>query len=600
MMNNKRQDYIKEGVRYALAALIVAGGAFVFSALAGITDILTWRFGVRNFLLGFTVLLLAQAVTRTPLTHRLWRVPVLAFYLYASIFPVIIVLSGDKGQVQIEAANPYYQIGLGLGLFLFLFASIAERVPRWKPYLHCVAALCLVPFTVNELVYIVYYFIFGTGFTVADMVTLLLTNPEEAKEFLASHLGWGYILLIIVLFCGWLALLFILIGKSIGRSESRVTWAYKGGVTLLLVGAVIMMNHWAFKSFPGYEYQKASAYVHTLSSLRTVHEENVAALTLEAPNAALAHCLPGSVIVLIGESANRDHMKAFNESYPYETTPWLSAMKEQDGFYLFPKAYSNYPLTAQALTMFLTDINQYNDRKMKDMVTITDVANKAGYDTVWISNQVPNGSILSLLASASDEAFWVKPAMSSDKKIISYLETLPKNKNYFIVIHLAGSHDRYNARYPVDYPEIDGNADEKVDQYDTSLRYTDEVIRDIYDYAVKNLRLQVMTYCSDHGEDMVYFHGGSQFTWDMVRVPLFIYLSPEYRAAYPETAAELSAHTGSVFTNDLMYDTISGLIQAPNSGADSRWDLTSDRYTLNADMAVTKEAAIRIKDDPNL
>lgn len=84
--------------------------------------------------------------------------------------------------------------------------------------------------------------------------------------------------------------------------------------------------------------------------------------------------------------------------------------------------------------------------------------------------------------------------------------------------------------------------------------------------------MQAMVYASDHGEDMEYFHGDGKFTWEMARIPLFVYLSDSYQKEYPETAKELALHKDDIFTNDLMYDLVCGILRAPNTGYDAKYD----------------------------
>lgn len=57
-------------------------------------------------------------------------------------------------------------------------------------------------------------------------------------------------------------------------------------------------------------------------------------------------------------------MTAFTPSLPVDTTPWLTSEKENKDFYLFNHAYTNFPATAGALSMALTGINQYNEKKL--------------------------------------------------------------------------------------------------------------------------------------------------------------------------------------------------------------------------------------------
>lgn len=600
-LSGRKSDLFHFGV----LSILISGGVFVIYALVGINDVLSWRFGIRNFLLGVLTLFLTECVSGVALSSIKWRISLVVFYLYACTIPFILAASSDLANIRIEATNSYFQMGLGLGVLLFLLLQIDKIVNLsvWIGKLAVMICICIA--SANLLVYLVYFGVFGTAFTVADMITLLLSNLQEAQEFLSSHIGWEKIIGTLMGFALYLFAFFYFMQWTTKNAEDEVAERFvkwqKIGCCIIAIGAIVMGNHWLFKSFPLYEYQKASSYIRSLHRLEANHENYLNNLTILAPDNTLAQKLPGTVIVVIGESANRDHMKAFNPQYQVETTPWLSQKRQEDGFYLYDQAYSNYPLTHESLAMYLTNQNQYDKSTVDQTVTITDVANKAGYKTAWISNQVPSGGVLSLLATESDVEFWVKPSMSSDKRVLEYLKTLPQNKNesQFIVIHLAGSHDRYNARYPADYPEFQKNAEEKVNEYDTSIAYTDEVLKEIFEYASQNMNLQVMTYCSDHGEDMTYFHGGSKFTFDMVRVPLFIYLSPEYQKKYPETAENLKRNLDCVFTNDLMYDTISGLIKAENSCYEKNFDLSSAQYTLTKETALTKGGKIRILDDCN-
>lgn len=164
-----------------------------------------------------------------------------------------------------------------------------------------------------------------------------------------------------------------------------------------------------------------------------------------------------------------------------------------------------------------------------------------------------------------------------------------------------GSHIRYSDRTPPDFKGIDNpQHDKRTNQYDTTLLYTDRLLRDIYTYAKDHLNLQVMMYCSDHGENMERSHVASKnMTYDMVRIPFFIYLSPAYTRLYPDTAQALRENEHKVFTNDLMYDTISGVLHLPNTDYEPKFDLSSDTYDLKPADARTKYGEWTILDDPD-
>lgn len=382
-----------------------------------------------------------------------------------------------------------------------------------------------------------------------------------------------------------------------GTSPARIQ---KIVIAVLTIAALVTIAHWIPRIFPAWPYHVAHKYLVGAKVAMAKHDENLKKFQFIS---GTPEKLPGVVIMVIGESANRTHMKAFNPGYPAETTPWLSKEKDNDNFYLLKNTYSCYPLTEKALSMFLTNINQYNDRDRNEMITITDVANKAGYNTYFISNQAPSpGNMsLALISGASKKSMTTTHPGGDDMKVMDYLKELPKDGAQFIVIHLEGSHDRYRDRVPPDFEGIHtAGQPEKVNDYDSSIKYTDEVLKNIYQYAKDNMNLQAMVYCSDHGEDMKYFHGDSTFTWDMVYTPAFVYLAPDYRKSHQAVADHLRRHADKVFTNDLIYDMVSGILGAPNNGYDRKYDMTSADYGLRKDMAVTKYGKISISEDTNL
>ena len=258
-------------------------------------------------------------------------------------------------------------------------------------------------------------------------------------------------------------------------------------------------------------------------------------------------------------------------------------------------------LTTPSLSMALTSVNQYNHKKLDDSYNIVDIAKAAGYDTWWLSNQSKMGdgtTAAGLIASWTDHHMWTDHPMGDDMEVMKLLEQVPKEGNHFIIIHLGGSHLRYKERIPQDFEgiHIAGNPD-RTNEYDSTVLYTDKVLQAIFDYAEKNLNLQAAIYTSDHGEDMVYSHGAGKFTFSMVRIPVFFYLSDEYEKKYPSVEINLKKHEGSIFTNDLLFDSVSGIIQAESNQYEKEFDLTQSGYSLTDNEAVTKHGQIKIIKD---
>ena len=441
------------------------------------------------------------------------------------------------------------------------------------------------------------------------MIPVIMTSWQETVGFMMTHFdtaklaGLGLVTLLIIaggLFLGWMS-------TGEGREKTQVAlnpvWTGKGKtviIVLLVIMAGLTIRRWVPRCYPLYELKLARRYQASIVQAEKFHEENYKKLQITDKQ---GKPLQGTVILIIGESENRDRMTAFNPELKDDSTPWLTGMAKSDQAILYKKAYSNFPATALALEQVLTSENQYGDQQFSDAVSILDVANKAGYETWWLGNhnRMANGtSAYGLVAEAAKHKLWTNPAPQDDKALLDLLKKVPKDGNNFVIIHMYGSHTRYKDRYPSGYPEVHNSIKASVVQYDTSVKYTDEIMGRIFDYAEKNLNLKALIYTSDHGEDMSNGHGEGGFTFAMVHTPVFFYFSPEYRKDYPQLVSNVEKHKDDFFTNDLMFDSLSGILLARNNYQKAQYDISDDKYSLPADKALTVHGKHKIMDDPAL
>ena len=121
----------------------------------------------------------------------------------------------------------------------------------------------------------------------------------------------------------------------------------------------------------------------------------------------------------------------------------------------------------------------------------------------------------------------------------------------------------------------------------------------IFNYAKEHLNLVSLVYFSDHGENLTISHNPDVFSFDMVRIPMFIYLSPRYQNALPERTEILRQHRGRYFTNDMLYDTVCGLLNAPSNRYDPKQDFSSDTYAFTRQALTTMLGEYPLLNDPN-
>lgn len=600
----------KDAAWYCLVSIIFTAVLWGWFAFTGIKFLWEWNLSLRDALLTFVTIFLLELTCGQDIRGRLWHAAYPGFLALMLVFPYVIGTgSGNRDPDFRHLLNPYVMEALGFLSISVITAFWQQKARRPLSILIAIGTFLITTFQIIcALIYFSYFLIYGSTFATADFLPFVQTHLSEAIGFLKSFISVKTlclgVILLLVLFVPTITLLVRNI-KNGGMSSAKwPKWIIALSVLLFAAG-IINVRHWIPRSFPVLDYQLSQAYIHSIRDAKKLHTINAAKLVLaNGINNTLASRVPGTVLLVIGKSETSDLMTAFTPSLPVDTTPWLTSEKENKDFYLFNHAYTNFPATAGALSMALTGINQYNEKEIGQVVTLLDVAKKAGYDTWWISNHRQLGAgnpSVDLVSSGADHTLWTTHAEGADIDLISLLKKVPRNGNHFIVLHLMGSHAKYDSRIPDDWPYLSlPGADETENDYATTVDYTDYVLKNIFNYSKENLHMTAMAYLSDHGEDMKYGHGEGHVTWSMLHIPLFFYLSPEYETAFPNTAKALRNNREKIFTNDLLFDTMCGLIQAPNNDYSPTYDLTSPLYSLNADQALAVNGKWIVANDPSL
>ena len=83
----------------------------------------------------------------------------------------------------------------------------------------------------------------------------------------------------------------------------------------------------------------------------------------------------------------------------------------------------------------------------------------------------------------------------------------------------------------------------------------------------------------------------------MTRIPLFAYLSSEYRSLHPGRMEALQINAEKYVTNDLLYDLICGIFDVRSNCFDESQSLASTSYRFKREELLTYEGKKHIKDD---
>ena len=93
----------------------------------------------------------------------------------------------------------------------------------------------------------------------------------------------------------------------------------------------------------------------------------------------------------------------------------------------------------------------------------------------------------------------------------------------------------------------------KVDSYDTAVAYGDHVVASVVRAVAARGAPSFVFFVSDHGESPDSAIWRDAKSRDTFEVPLMVWMSPEYRAAYPGTAARVeAARSRKLYMNQLI------------------------------------------------
>lgn len=443
----------------------------------------------------------------------------LLFLLANSIFLIKLVLGNFIGLSSVKNyAN--FSIAL-LNLALLLPMLFEKHVIRSVLRFIFLAVILLPVFFILG-----YYSVTSTVFAPDTLLAIAQTNIQEAIEYAKDNFSCKTIFLIILANA---SVFFVAI-----KNTQKILWNKYNLFLVLFCITACLVGVYKYRDniitdIPK-QASKTLAQYKNFSKERTDRKDNMSKLLLSHKPEA------GVYVLVIGESQNRAHMQAYN--YHRATTPWLDSMKNDKNMLLFTKAYSCHTHTVPTLLYALTAKNQYNNIAVKNAVSVLEVAEAAGFETVWLSNQVKYSAWdtpVTSIASEANQQKWINSTLGEstntdyfDGKLIEELEKIKITDKMLIVMHLMGNHGSYEQRYPKAFEKYDGK--NTIDKYDNSIIYNDYVMSQVYKRARKIPNFKGLVYCSDHADaiDKNLSHDASQFDFDMTHIPLYIYLSDSY------------------------------------------------------------------------
>ena len=494
--------------------------------------------------------------------------PVLWLVLWVAGMLSVADIPGSPVFVLSRPAQWVYIVAVGALKASVLYIPLAwmMRRRRLRVTAHVLVGVYFVAALANALCYRFYEF----GVTRKLFVILSQTTPREAAEFLPGLVSNLTSLLASpstyagVAVAGLAAWLWLLIPRRAAAATAAM---------LTMAGAVAFGIFCASYTYGRTAHSlvlRTAKYMAEVATERRRFESMLAQPAVLPSPRTVTPGAPVTVVVVIGESASRDHLSLYG--YPLPTSPRMDAMR--DSLFVFTDAIGSSSCTAGNMERILTF--KKDDATSGDALSypgVIDVFKAAGYRTWWLSNQERVGAmsnISGVLAGRADVVRYVGADDSGDALAVRYDEALLPDfraamadtaASRLIFVHLMGSHTEYDMRYPAEYayfssrdeyspglPWLDKRSASRRAAYDNSIRYTDDVLGRIMDAVASSPAPAVMVYFSDHGENVYDVGPYSGRGRDYVRVPFVVYANCAYRRMCPDATAALGAAVGRPFS----------------------------------------------------
>lgn len=311
----------------------------------------------------------------------------------------------------------------------------------------------------------------------------------------------------------------------------------------------------------------------------------------------LPHMLNGPkknlTILVVGETSRAANFSLGGYSRP--TNPLLA----EDDVVYFPDVSSCGTSTAVSVPCMFSNMprKHYDDALASHQEGLLDIIQRAGLSVLWNENdagckgaceRIPNQDMTAL----NLPGMCIK-GECYDEVLFHGLEEYIKQLqgNGLIVLHTIGSHGpTYNHRYPPAFRKFTPTCETKqiqecsqaqlINTYDNTILYADYIV----DKAIELLKAHQeefttsLVYLSDHGESLgekgVYLHGLPYAIAPeaQTRVPLLIWLSPDYQQRYAVDYKCLSQQaTTQKYSQDNLFSTMLGI-----TGVQTREYVSSD------------------------
>ncbi len=493
------------------------------------------------------------------------------------------------GWTLIAGNLPYQLVGILCSL-LFLLLPFAF-LPIRHSLLIGYGLLILYPLELVGLLSL------GTPLNYSIFRSILATSAYEAQEALSGYVpqlllfAFGYMLY------GWLIFRYAP-QRVFMRKRIRVGALGALILLLLLLTALVVPKNEEAKSyvtkryiptlagianscFPldilrySRTYLKAERELKHILSLRGTPKSNSIRVKDSVPEDLLG-------VLVIGETSRACNWQL--AGYERDTNPRLCT---RSNLYFFPKAYSGANITLRSVPMLISPATPEQPLAWQHEPFITEILKPLGFKEAWISGQSLREVWNGLAQKPCDRivnlgASFPAPRPYDGDQLLhlkAFIEGSPRRT--FAVLHQNGGHLYYPLRYPDSFAVFQPLPEKVlgltpslqvedrpllINAFDNTIVYTDFVLDSAIQILEETHRPAFLVYIADHGENIfdteknLIGHGSSTPTHYELHVPMFVWLSEEYRQRYPATAVSLKSELRDTVSSTRVFSLLLGLL----------------------------------------
>ncbi len=381
------------------------------------------------------------------------------------------------------------------------------------------------------------------------------TRSSEGVEYLLAY--WPAMLWRLLVVAAGAALLWVAVRRAARATDGASPRWPSQRLLVVAVALLLLIAGVAHASKPWRRMHPAvfwSQWVDSARQLRAgwtqqraqqqhAHEQARALAPTLADNA------PAAVMLVIGESVNRDNLALYGYGRP--TSPRLLADKDRLGeqMLVLRNAWSVDASTLPALQ----NLFRFGQGEREDPPHLLALARAAGYKVWWVGNQ-DDMALEHRHARLADEVELInrrtgRGADMLDGELLDEVERALRDPapRKLVVVHLMGAHPHYKLRHPAGVNPFAGIDDaveqamrqagrsgwtrEERQEYDAALLYHDAVLSDLLGLLrghVDPAGRGAWMYLSDHGQEVgheVDRSGHSATTAAGYRIPAMVWRS---------------------------------------------------------------------------